>query len=189
MDEWPSEQPAPDKPELRSRLSAARRARPEAEITAARAAVRAQVLARTVAQNWRCVAGYVPLRTEPGSFELLDQLAARGVRVLVPVVLPDKDLDWAHWSAPETGTGALGRDELAQADAVLVPALAVAADGIRLGRGGGSYDRALPRANPTAPRVALLFDGELVDVLPHESWDVPVTAVITPTGWLDLPIA
>ena len=37
----------------------------------------------------------------------------------------------------------LGVDAIATADVVLVPGLAVAADGMRLGRGGGSYDRAL----------------------------------------------
>jgi 5-formyltetrahydrofolate cyclo-ligase len=70
---------------------------------------------------------------------------------------------------------------------VLVPALAVARDGVRLGRGGGSYDRALARVAPGTPRVALLFDGELVDALPADPWDVPVTDAVTPAGWRALP--
>ncbi|MGI8761179.1 MAG: 5-formyltetrahydrofolate cyclo-ligase, partial [Jatrophihabitantaceae bacterium] len=76
---------------------------------------------------------------------------------------------------------------VAAADAVLVPALAVARDGTRLGRGGGSYDRALLRRRPGAPAAALLFDGELLDALPREQWDVPVQAVVLPAGWQDLP--
>jgi 5-formyltetrahydrofolate cyclo-ligase len=72
---------------------------------------------------------------------------------------------------------------IGEADAVLVPALAVAADGTRLGRGGGSYDRALPRVRPDAPIVALLYSAEVRAELPSEPWDVPVTAYVTPDGW------
>jgi 5-formyltetrahydrofolate cyclo-ligase len=179
---------ATDKIELRVRLFDARRARSTHDIEVARAAVRDAVLVRCDADAWRSVAAYVPLRTEPGSLELLSALVARGVRVLVPVVLPDRDHDWAEWNAPESIDVPLGVDAIAGVDAVLVPALAVAADGTRLGRGGGSYDRALKRANSDVPRAALLYDGEFVATLPHESWDVPVTAMITPTGWRDLPI-
>jgi 5-formyltetrahydrofolate cyclo-ligase len=178
----------PGKAELRARLSEARRARPAQEIEAARVAVRAAILERCATSGWRCVAAYVPLRTEPGSFELLDAMAAAGIRVLVPVVLPDRSLDWADWAAPDSGTGALGADEIAKADAVLVPALAVAFDGTRLGRGGGSYDRALPRANPDAPRVVLVYDDEVLPSLPREPWDFPVTGLVTPTRSRDLPI-
>jgi 5-formyltetrahydrofolate cyclo-ligase len=113
---------------------------------------------------------------------LLAELASRGIRVLVPVTLADRDLDWAEWLPDGTGEP-LGLEAIASADVVLVPALAVAADGTRLGRGGGSYDRALARAAPDAPRVALLFDGEQVPTLPRESWDLPVTDVVSPTGW------
>jgi 5-formyltetrahydrofolate cyclo-ligase len=55
-------------------------------------------------------------------------------------------------------------------------------DGNRLGRGGGSYDRALARA--TGLTVALLHDDEVVEAVPHEAHDVPVRAVATLTGGL-----
>jgi 5-formyltetrahydrofolate cyclo-ligase len=175
---------APDKAQLRERLTAARRARTPEDIDRARAAVCAAVLARCDGAGWRCVAAYLPLRTEPGSLELLAGLHTRGVRVLVPIVRPDRDLDWATW--PDGPDDRLGPDAIADADLVLVPALAVTPVGIRLGRGGGSYDRALPRARPDVPRAALLYDGEVVDELPREIWDVPVTAVVTPDGWREL---
>jgi len=130
------------------------------------------------------------LRTEPGSTALLDALTGHGVLVLVPVLLADRDLDWAVWDAagqrpgPRVGVGAIAR-----ADALLVPALAVARDGTRLGRGGGSYDRALRRVPAGVPVAALLYDGELVEALPKDDWDVPVTAVVTPAGWQDLAMA
>jgi 5-formyltetrahydrofolate cyclo-ligase len=62
---------------------------------------------------------------------------------------------------------------------MLVPALAVDRTGMRLGRGGGSYDRTLARAG-TALTVALLHDGELVDHVPAEAHDRPVRATVTP---------
>jgi 5-formyltetrahydrofolate cyclo-ligase len=62
----------------------------------------------------------------------------------------------------------------------------VAQDGIRLGRGGGSYDRALTRCLTTATVAALVFDDELLDWLPSDPWDVPVGAAVTPSRWVPL---
>lgn len=177
------------KASLRASLGAVRRARTDAAIEAARAAVRDVVVAQVSARGAQRVAGYVPLRTEPGSVELLDALVAAGVETLVPLTLPDRSLDWVRWPAPvgaaaaADGVPGLGVDAIAGVDVVVVPALAVAADGTRLGRGGGSYDRALARVRPSALVVALVYDDELVPSLPAEPWDVPVGAVATPSGW------
>lgn len=167
---------------LRREYLDTRAALPMAELEHARASVRTHVLAVQATAGWRRVAGYVPLRTEPGSFELLAALRARDVEVLVPITLPDRDLDWARWEAGGLGPP-LGRDAVGGVDAVLVPALAVADDGTRLGRGGGSYDRALTRVRPQVATVALLHAGERTARLPRDEWDVPVTAAITPAGW------
>ena len=115
---------------------------------------------------------------------------------LLPVLLPDGDLDWAvdtgdyvtnHLGIREPAGPRLGVAAIASCDLVLVPALLVDRRGHRLGRGGGSYDRALARA--TGLTVALLHDGELVDELPHEPHDVPVGAVVTPSrGVVHLPV-
>lgn len=172
-----------DKQDLREELLQERRALSAETIQRVRAAVRAAVLDKVAAARWTSVAAYLPLRTEPGSHELLDELVRREVRVLVPVTLPDHDLDWV--ALP--GDVPLGVDAIAEVDAVLVPALAVAADGGRLGRGGGSYDRALARVHPGTPVAALLYDHELLEHVPSEPWDLPVTATVTPSGgWRDL---
>ncbi len=77
---------------------------------------------------------------------------------------------------------------MARARLLLVPALAVDRRGVRLGRGGGSYDRALARVAAGTPVVALLHDGELLDELPAEPHDRLVSAVVTPSGgWSALP--
>jgi 5-formyltetrahydrofolate cyclo-ligase len=173
---------------LRTRLLAARKALTADELEAARAAVRVHVLARMDAATaadrpWHIVCAYQPLPTEPGSVALLEALADRGAAVLVPLMRPDRDLDWTRWPA---GTP-LGVEEVARATAVLVPALAVDGHGRRLGRGGGSYDRVLARVGADVPVAALLHRGEILDEVPADPWDRPVNAAVTPAGWLEIP--
>ena len=169
-----------DKAQLRASLLAARRGRNADELAHARTAVREQVLGAV--DGVGRVAGYEPMRTEPGSIELLAALHDRGVAVLVPVTLPDRDLDWTQWSPAGTGER-LGVNAISEVDLVLAPALAVSRDGNRLGRGGGSYDRALARCAGDTVVAALVFDGEVLDELPHDEWDVPIHAAVTPSGW------
>ncbi|MEC4015267.1 5-formyltetrahydrofolate cyclo-ligase [Streptomyces sp. H27-D2] len=142
------------------------------------------------------VAAYVSVGREPGTRALLDALRARGVRVLLPVLLPDNDLDWAHYTGADgllrAGHGLLepsgerlGPDAVLAADAVLLPGLAVDERGMRLGRGGGSYDRVLARlaaAGADPALVVLLYANEVVARVPEEPHDHPVHAVVTPEG-------
>jgi len=149
------------------------------------------------------VCGYVPVGTEPGSLEVLDTLRAAGRRVLVPVVVGGCALDWAEYHGPESlaaqgQRSALGLREplgprlgpaaIASAAMVLVPALAVDHRGVRLGRGGGHYDRSLPLAAKHAAFVAIVRDIELVERLPAEPHDVLMTAALTPQRGM-IPLA
>jgi 5-formyltetrahydrofolate cyclo-ligase len=122
------------------------------------------------------VAAYQPFGTEPGGLDLPEVLRAAGARVILPVLLADKDLDWTD------GQTELGVTAIAEAKLIVTPALAVDLAGYRLGRGGGSYDRALARAHPAAFRVALLHENELLPHVPHEPHDQKVTHVLTPAG-------
>ncbi|MCB8906354.1 MULTISPECIES: 5-formyltetrahydrofolate cyclo-ligase [unclassified Streptomyces] len=177
-------------------------------LLAARAALSTDSLARTAESLARwglelaelaqasTVAAYVSVGREPGTRALLDALHARGVRVLLPVLLPDNDLDWAAYEGPEglakAGRGLLepvgprlGPEAVCAADAVLLPGLAVDGRGMRLGRGGGSYDRVLARltrAGADPALVVLLYADEVVARVPEEPHDHPVHAVVTPEG-------
>ncbi|MFL6099512.1 MAG: 5-formyltetrahydrofolate cyclo-ligase [Actinomycetales bacterium] len=180
----------PDKAELR-RQALARRA--TADLSTG-AALRDAVLALPELSTATCVTAYVARMAEPDTAPLIDELHRRGTRVLLPVLLPDLDLDWApddgerHRSSVHRGltepTGTpLGRDAIAEADVVLAPALAVDRSGVRLGYGGGCYDRALTRIRPGTLVVALLHEGELRDEpLPAEDHDRRVDAVALPSG-------
>ncbi|WP_163511638.1 5-formyltetrahydrofolate cyclo-ligase [Fodinicola acaciae] len=184
---------------LRQELSASRRGRPAAAREADSARIVA-TLCTELADIGTTVAAYVPVGAEPGG-DLPGTLLERGFAVLLPVLLADGDLDWATCRSTTdlapAGRGLreplgprLGTDAIRTADAVVVPAVAVGLDGSRLGRGGGSYDRALTRVSADTPVVALVYDDELVDSLPTEAHDVQVNAVVTPSrGWLDLPAA
>ena len=196
---------------LRNRLLTARRSLPEAVRQSADASVRASTVAWVRAARPTVCAAYVPVGTEPGGASLPAVLSAE-CTVLLPVLLPDGDLDWARYEGTtrrsqrgllEPSGDRLGTPAITQAAVIFVPALAVSRrSGMRLGRGGGSYDRALARITPSptppprAPNsaapaplvVALLHDGELLDDVPHERHDRPVDAVITPAeGLIRLP--
>ncbi|MFJ3228277.1 5-formyltetrahydrofolate cyclo-ligase [Streptomyces sp. NPDC086783] len=146
------------------------------------------------------VAAYVSMGSEPGTLALLDALRARRVRVLLPVLLPDNDLDWGEYAGEsslrrvrhgarmallEPAGERLGPAAVTEADAVLLPGLAVDGRGMRLGRGGGSYDRVLARlerAGADPALVVLLYDTEVVERVPDETHDRPVHAAITPSA-------
>ncbi|MGH3412968.1 MAG: 5-formyltetrahydrofolate cyclo-ligase [Marmoricola sp.] len=137
------------------------------------------------------VAAYVSVGREPGTGPLLEALGRAGKRVILPLLLPDNDLDWATYTGPDglapAGRGtlapvtpALGPDAVATADLVLAPGLAVDRRGLRLGRGGGSYDRALARA--TGFTCVVLNSEELLDAVPAEEHDRRVDAAATEAG-------
>lgn len=181
---------------LRRRLLDARAERSADDRAAATAALSryALELAATAAGPVAC---YLPVGPEPGALgsgptTVPDRLLAAGHEVLAPVVPPEPGpLDWTRYTGPdglvegklgvrEPGGPRLGVDGVARAALVLVPALAVDRRGHRLGRGGGYYDRTLPRVAPGTPVVVLLHDGELLDEIPAEPHDTPVPQVLLP---------
>jgi 5-formyltetrahydrofolate cyclo-ligase len=176
---------------LRDQLLTRRRRRPLVEVGESARAIAEHLLATPEVRRAATVAAYVSIGGEPGTGALLHALEATGRRVVLPVLLPDNDLDWAVHSGPLARAGRgllepagprLGPDAVATADVVLVPGLAVAADGTRLGRGGGSYDRALSRIPVGTFTCVLLYDDELLPGVPHEPHDRRVTAAVTPRG-------
>jgi 5-formyltetrahydrofolate cyclo-ligase len=178
---------------LRDRLLTSRNRRPLAEVGDAARTIAGHLVATPEVRRAATVAAYVAVGTEPGTGPLIEELAAAGKRVLLPVLLPDGDLDWAAYDGPASLVPArlglleptghrLGPGAVATADVVLVPALAVDRSGVRLGRGGGSYDRALARVPAGTFVCALVYDDELLDVVPRADHDRAVTAVVTPRG-------
>jgi len=186
-----------DKATLRARLLLGRARLDAAGRAAAGAALRERVLAIPEIQAAQVVAAYVSVGAEPATRDLLDGWHAAGVTVLLPVLLADRDLDWSVYGGPGTLRPAergllepvghrMGVAALSSAGAIVVPALAVDLAGWRLGRGGGSYDRALARAPAGLFTAALVYDGEVLASVPVGPDDRPVCAAVTPDRLLRL---
>jgi 5-formyltetrahydrofolate cyclo-ligase len=152
--------------------------------------------AQKVVRETHRVALYVSAGPEPQTGTLIDWLLAIGHEVLLPILYADNDLGWGIApGAADLVPGRLGLSEppvdlgsgaIATADLVICPAVAVARDGVRLGRGGGSYDRALARVRPGTPIWAAVYDSEIVEALPSDTHDHLVDAALTPNHLVTL---
>jgi 5-formyltetrahydrofolate cyclo-ligase len=178
---------------LRDQLVTARSRRSLVDVGDAARAITEHVLATTEVRHAATVAAYVSIGTEPGTTALLESLTGLGKRIILPVVLPDLDLDWSVYRGPTSLAPArmgllepvgprLGADAIATADVVLVPGLAVSRSGERMGRGGGCYDRALARVPVGTPVWVLLYDDEVGVDVPVEPHDRKVSGAVTPSG-------
>jgi len=176
---------------MRRRVVEARATMPADDRAAAGRSIRDHVLSLPQVAAAGTVAAYYSVGTEPGTRSLVYALWKRGSYVVLPLLLPDGDLDWASYEGPESlvpGPRGLlqpaepprGIATVSRADVVIVPAVAVDRTGGRLGRGGGSYDRALARVGEQVPSLALLYDDEFVDEVPADEHDQPVRAVVRP---------
>lgn len=177
---------------LRRDLLAARARLSVSDRRAAGRALRDAVLGLPETGMAGTVAAYLSVGTEPETAALVFALWKRGSYVLLPVLLPDYDLDWASYEGPdslrpgphgllEPTEPARGVAAIRSADLIIVPALAADTRGYRLGRGAGCYDRALARVGPAVPTIALLYDNELLDEVPAGPLDQRVRAVVQPT--------
>ena len=179
--------PQPSIAEAKRAARAAAKARlralgPDA-LRAAGAAIAAQLFARPEWRQADTVFCFVPLPTEPDVTPVLARALAEGKRLCLPRMLGGGRMELVQAadlaalrpnaygirepaSGPVLAPAALGPNALA-----LAPCLAASKDGVRLGRGGGYYDRFLAgfagRALLACP-AALLFD-----TLPADAWDVP----------------
>lgn len=199
---YPAHPPGQEITEIKAELRAAIRAE-RARLDPARRARAAAGLAAVVTDLPQvsaagCVSAYVSRPSEPGTAALLERLAARGTRILLPT-LDGLRRDWAWFTTaaellvrapgrpPEPAGPCLGPEVLELAEAIIAPALAVDTAGTRLGQGGGWYDRVLQHASSEAVVIALVYANEVYDAgtrpLPVEEHDRGVDIVATPDGW------
>lgn len=124
---------------------------------------------------------YLSLPHEPSTHELRNALRQLGAQVVVPRVVDDTSMEWCVDVPQDVATSGipvpLGDVVDAVPDVLIIPALAIDEKGNRLGQGGGYYDR----VTHSVPRIAIIFDDELVALITHEEHDVPVDIAITPT--------
>lgn len=184
---------AADKEALRRTMRTRRDALPRAFVVAASRAVTDGVTRLPRFTAAREILAYLPIRGEADPTALVEAVLARGGRLLLPRCRKDRpgELDLGCVSClADVAPGSFGipepRPDLCRPpgdfspDVILVPGLAFDAGGVRLGFGGGYYDRllALPMA-AGAYVVGLAYDFQLVPRLPAEPWDRPMDAVVT----------
>jgi 5-formyltetrahydrofolate cyclo-ligase len=136
--------------------------------------------------NVKNVASYISYEVEPDTSEINKQLMAVGKNLFLPRLLADGDIEWVPWDGSKEKLKATGKSfepigdaQIVELDVIIVPALHVDPTGMRLGQGGGSYDRALAKSR--AWNIALLHRGELTsELLPTQSHDQKVDAAATP---------
>jgi 5-formyltetrahydrofolate cyclo-ligase len=181
----------------------------EAQKRSAREAVRARRAAMSLEQRIEAAAGltarlaqlvadrgarsvscYLPLGDEPDTRPFLAWAREQGLEVLLPSAGEDGLLDWVRDGEEGYVAGRfgilepigerLGQAAAAGVDLMLIPACSVGRDGMRLGWGRGYFDRCLGTMDRRPPVFAVVYDAELVDAVPSEPHDVPVTGIVTP---------
>jgi len=184
---------AREKRALRAALLARRRALAPAEAAARSARVLERVRALPAWASARQVLAYMPVRGEVDVAPLVEELWARGVRVLLPRCRPGQPGVMDVACAPDLAVLRPGAHGIAEPDPdacpaeaapapdlVLVPGVGFDRRGLRLGFGGGFYDRFLAGLGRPGPLLlAPCYAFQLLEALPADPWDIPVDVIIT----------
>lgn len=143
----------------------------------------------------RSISCFLSTTTEPGTRIFVREAVRRGIRVLLPVTRADGLLDWAVatdddeiaeglFGLPEPTGELLGPIAVNDVDLMIIPAAAVDRGGMRMGWGRGYFDKTIGSMEKCPPVYAVIYDSEVLDLLPREVHDQPVTGVVTPTQTL-----
>ncbi|WP_439592088.1 5-formyltetrahydrofolate cyclo-ligase [Microbacterium sp.] len=186
-----------EKRALRADLRERRQLLSESARDAAASGIREQLDALVERLGVTSMSCYLSTTTEPGTHEFVERAVARGIRVLLPITRADGLLDWAVatpdgdiaeglFGLPEPVGEVLGPIAVNDVDVLVIPAAAVGRDGMRLGWGRGYFDKTLGSMEKCPPVYAVVFDSEVLDDVPSDERDEPVTGVVTPTRTLTL---
>jgi 5-formyltetrahydrofolate cyclo-ligase len=145
----------------------------------------------------RSVSCFLSIPTEPGTREFVAGAVERGIRVLLPITRTDGLLDWSvatrdgdiaegMFGLPEPVGDVLGPIAVNDVDLLIIPAAAVDRGGMRLGWGRGFFDKTIGSMEKCPPVYAVVFDSEVLDEVPRDIHDQPVTGIVTPTQTITL---
>ena len=179
-----------EKKEIRLRMLARARLLAPDYRREAGAAIAARVLTLPVWDQAQTVLMYMALPTEPETSSLRESAVRAGKTVLLPRCLPDHKMEAVPWlPGSEMHPGAWGIPCPAGPaypgvpDLCLIPCVSAAPGGIRLGHGGGYYDRYLTAL--TTVRLCLCFSALVSPELPAEDTDVRMDGILTENGLLE----
>jgi len=182
-----------DAAQLRKDILATRNRLPREEIAEKSAAITRTLLALEQIRNRRSIFVYVSFRSEVATFELIDALIAMGKTVSVPITrIQEKRLDAVHivnratdlvpgyCNIPEPKEELCLTRQIApqEIETILLPGSVFDERGGRFGYGGGYYDRLLEQV-PSAARIGLAFEMQIVERAPLKEHDQLLDLVVT----------
>lgn len=142
-------------------------------------------------KNAQRIMTFVSMEKEVDTHPLIQQIISHNKSVVVPITVnKTKELllsDLFSLSELEIGDYdiEIPKTEFTRlvdpktVDLILVPGLAFAKDGHRVGYGGGYYDRFLEKIDKSVPKIGIAFDLQIVDKVPVEPFDIGVDLIIT----------
>ena len=155
-------------------------------------AIQRKVFRLTAFRRAKTIGCYVALPYEVQTWRMIEEMIAKGKRVVVPVMQPRTKrltLSEVRDPATELARGRFGVWEprpsarrpvpIRDVDLLLVPGIAFDRRGHRVGHGEGYFDRFLARVPQTTPTIGLAFQFQLLDRLPHTSHDHAVQTILT----------
>ena len=177
----------PAKAELRRAMRAQLALMTSANIAEASESIRTSIPSLPRWQESGIVAAFVALHGEP---DLCPCDWAAEKTVLLPRVEGDLLVFHQVYEPEDLQPGAFGVMEPnpqkcpaldpREAGIIFVPGLAFTADGKRLGRGRGYYDRLLAKLPPSVLRVGVGFRSQIIDSIETEPHDEDVDLVLSP---------
>lgn len=174
-----------DKQALRKQIRDQKRAMTEEQIVSKSEKLGELFLASEAYRQAKTIYGYLPYNQEVRTVAMLEQAIADGKRVAVPKCYGDEmrfiylddlsKVEKGYCGIPEpVEDGPVAEDKTAL---VLMPGLAFTKEGLRMGYGGGFYDKFLA-SEPEHPTLALCYDFQMVEHIPTEEYDIPVNTVL-----------
>jgi 5-formyltetrahydrofolate cyclo-ligase len=183
-----------EKEEARRQVRQAVRRLTAAERAEKSAAIRRRLNALPELRRAQAVMGFLPMRDELDTLPTLADLLAAGKRVYVPRtfvrqrrMIPVRLSDLGRLRLGEFGILEPETEEtcaVGELDFVIVPGRAFDRKGNRLGRGAGFYDGFMAQEGFRAIRCGVAFACQLLDEIPHNENDLPVSILVTEDGIL-----
>jgi len=180
-----------DKTTWRKLLKAQRKAMTKEQVAISSRLVSEQILASTLYKKANSILGYLAFGQELNIDAVLKQALLEGKKVYVPYIISATEFvaaelrDMEHFDLDRYGIRSVRKPLSTMAPAelelILVPAVAFARDGMRMGMGAGYYDRFLPQAKQ-AVMLGIAYEALLQDKLPADEHDVAVQYLVTEGG-------
>ena len=173
-----------DKKVLRKEFIERRNKMAQEQVALASDAIFLYVKAYMQKSNFKTIFCYESYKNEVQTRSIMEYFFKKGKDVYIPVVT-GAEMRLAKWAPDMTYTiNRFGIKEpqspvfyTGPIDAAIVPGLAFTKDGVRLGYGGGYYDKWFAE-NPEVYKIGLCYRWQLVSTLPEEHFDIRMNTVI-----------